>query len=118
MASLPGIGDSSRNRVLSTARQPKQPVGVLAAQERVDPQLRRSSKRPPSTNEYAEDGAAVVAAPQSLPSRRTRMARVMLVALFVCVGVTARAVDPVNDEVKKLQGEWRAVQIESKGKKA
>ena len=36
---------------------------------------------------------------------------------FAFAGAATRAADPAADEVKKLQGEWRAVEVELKGKK-
>jgi RNA polymerase sigma-70 factor (ECF subfamily) len=46
------------------------------------------------------------------------MTRFTLVALLAFAGTTARAADPAADEVKKLQGEWRVVEVEARGKKA
>lgn len=46
------------------------------------------------------------------------MTRVTLIAVLAFAGAMAHAADPVADEVKKLQGEWQAVEIEAKGKKA
>jgi uncharacterized protein (TIGR03067 family) len=45
------------------------------------------------------------------------MTRVALIALFALAGATAHASDQAADEVKKLQGEWQAVEIETQGKK-
>jgi uncharacterized protein (TIGR03067 family) len=45
------------------------------------------------------------------------MNRFALIALIFAV-TAARAADPVDNKVKKLQGEWQAVEIEFKGKKA
>ena len=45
------------------------------------------------------------------------MTRFTLIAFFVFAGAAARAADPVADEVKELQGEWQAVEVELKGKK-
>ena len=49
--------------------------------------------------------------------RRKSMIRVTLIALFALSGVAGRAADPAADEMKKLQGEWLAVEVELKGKK-
>ena len=46
------------------------------------------------------------------------MTRVALIALLAFAGATTRAADPAADEVKKLRGEWQAVEVEVKGKKA
>jgi uncharacterized protein (TIGR03067 family) len=45
------------------------------------------------------------------------MARFTLVLLSVLVGHAARAEDPVADEVKRLQGVWQVVGVESGGKR-
>jgi uncharacterized protein (TIGR03067 family) len=43
------------------------------------------------------------------------MIRVALIALVVSAATAAHGADPADDETKKLQGEWRAVEV--KGKK-
>jgi uncharacterized protein (TIGR03067 family) len=45
------------------------------------------------------------------------MPRVTLIALFAMTCAGARADDPAAYEGKKLQGEWRAVEVELQGKK-
>ena len=45
------------------------------------------------------------------------MNRVALIVLLAFVGTAARAADPAADELKKLQGEWQAVELEVKGQK-
>jgi RNA polymerase sigma-70 factor (ECF subfamily) len=45
------------------------------------------------------------------------MIRGLLIALFAATAAAARADDPTADEVKKLQGEWVAVQVELRGNK-
>jgi RNA polymerase sigma-70 factor (ECF subfamily) len=45
------------------------------------------------------------------------MNRVALIALFMFTGTAARGADPAADEVKKLQGEWQAIEVEINGKK-
>jgi uncharacterized protein (TIGR03067 family) len=45
------------------------------------------------------------------------MTRFSLIAILVLAGGVARAADAVDDEVKKLQGDWQAVEIDARGKK-
>lgn len=45
------------------------------------------------------------------------MTRFALTALVAIVAGAAPAADPVADEMKKLQGEWRVVEVEAKGQK-
>jgi RNA polymerase sigma-70 factor (ECF subfamily) len=44
------------------------------------------------------------------------MVRITLMTLLAFAGIAARAADPAADEVKQLQGEWRAVAVELRGK--
>ncbi|VTR91476.1 sigma-70 family rna polymerase sigma factor : RNA polymerase sigma factor, sigma-70 family OS=Singulisphaera acidiphila (strain ATCC BAA-1392 / DSM 18658 / VKM B-2454 / MOB10) GN=Sinac_7487 PE=4 SV=1 [Gemmata massiliana] len=46
-----------------------------------------------------------------------RAVTVALLTLFASHGTAVRAADPAADEVKKLQGEWAAVEVELNGKK-
>jgi len=46
------------------------------------------------------------------------MIRLALVALILFARVTVHAAEPAADEEKKLHGEWQAVEIEARGKKA
>ncbi|MBP3958403.1 TIGR03067 domain-containing protein [Gemmata sp. G18] len=45
------------------------------------------------------------------------MSRVTFVIFFATFCTTASAADPAADEQKRLQGEWRAVEVELQGKK-
>lgn len=45
------------------------------------------------------------------------MNRVALIAMLALAGTVAHAANPAADEVKKLQGEWQAIEVEINGKK-